>query len=73
MNRGLAIPFEVADAITLASLKDQRVYLLGEIEAWKKGQWMHPEDVVRNQQLIPMLEVLIEYYGGHITDEQQTD
>ena len=65
MSRGkLEIDFETADRITVISLKDQRKYLKKELEDWKKGEWLHPEDVAGNQQLIAALDLIIKHYGG---------
>ena len=67
MTKGLVIPFEVADNITLASLKDQHRYLKKETRLHlEKGEWLHPEDLVKNVQLINALELLIPYYGGKV-------
>ena len=71
--RGITIPFEVADQITLASLTDHRDYLRSELDQWKanpktdsnpSGYWLHPEDVVKNEILITHLDAIIDYYGG---------
>jgi hypothetical protein len=64
MSKGLEIDYETADRITLLCLKDQRTYLQIELDAYDEGKWLHPEDVVRNQQLIKAIDVLIDYYGG---------
>jgi hypothetical protein len=65
MNKGLEIPFEVADGIALASLKDQYKYLKKETKLHlKEGKYLHPEDLAKNIQLISALELLIPYYGG---------
>jgi hypothetical protein len=67
MTKGLVIPFEVADGITLAALKDQHKYLKEETRLHlEEGQWLHPEDLAKNRQLIPALELLIPYYGGEL-------
>jgi hypothetical protein len=67
MSKGVKIPFEVADSITLASLQDQYKYLKKETKQHlEKGQWMHPEDLGKNIQLINALELLIPYYGGEL-------
>lgn len=63
---GLTIPFEVADGIVLASMKEHLGYLKQEIDDHRmKGTYMHPEDY-RNilEKYIPALELLIKYYGG---------
>lgn len=65
-SKGLEIPFEVADQITLASLRDQLLYLTQELrEHDKTGKYMHPEDAERSRvHLIPALKLIIQYYGG---------
>ena len=64
MGKGIEIDYETADRITLASLKDHRKYLKKDLKEYKKGKWLHPEDVVRNQEIITALDILIPYYGG---------
>lgn len=67
MAKGLEIPFEVADKITLSSLQDQYTYLKEETRLHlEEGQWLHPEDLGKNVQLINALELLIPYYGGQV-------
>lgn len=63
---GITLDFEVADAITLCSLKDHLKYLKKETkDHLKKGKYLHPEDLVKNQTvLIPAFEELIKFYGG---------
>ena len=73
MAKGLEIPFEVADGITVTTLKEQRNYLKSELKKWKKnpksdanpgGYWLHPEDVSGNEIMIHHLDAVIKYYGG---------
>jgi hypothetical protein len=64
MVKGLEIDFDTADRITLLNLMDQRKYLVKELNDYKEGRWLHPEDVVRNAEIIAALELLIPYYGG---------
>lgn len=66
MNKGLSIPFEVADGITLATLQEQYAYLKEELRAHvEDGQYLHKDDAYNSQfKLLPALEVLIEYFGG---------
>ena len=70
---GLEIPYEVADYITLATLKDYRKYLKSELKQWRKnpksetnpdGYWLHPEDVTTNIRVIDALDLIIQQYGG---------
>ena len=63
-KRKLEIDFETADRITLISLKDQRSYLKKELRQFKKGEYLHPEDVANNIKLIAALDLIIKHYGG---------
>lgn len=65
MSRGkLEIDFETADRITLITLKEQRKYLKKELADFKKGGYLHPEDVVNNTRLVEAMNMVIKYYGG---------
>lgn len=64
MKKGLQIDFETADRITVLTLKEQRGYLKKELAKFKKGEWLHPEDVANNTRLIEALNLVIKYYGG---------
>ena len=66
MRRGITLDFDTADKITLLVLKDQLKYLRKELEDFKNGKWVHPEDVVRHAEIIAGLELLIPYYGGTV-------
>ncbi len=69
----MKIPYEVADGITLTTLKFQRKLLKKELKRWKEnprsdenpdGYWMHPEDVGKNTKMIGTLTEVILYFGG---------
>jgi hypothetical protein len=64
MSRGITLDFDTADRITVLVLQDQLKYLRKELEDYKEGKWLHPEDVVKNAEIIAALELLIPYYGG---------
>ena len=67
MSKGLEIPYEVADGITLASMIDQHGYLKEETRAHlEDGAYLHPDDLGNNIKLIAALELLIAYYGGEV-------
>ena len=64
---------EVADGITLCTLKEHREYLSDELQKWTDnpktdsnptGYWLHPEDVVGNTVIIKAMDTIISYYGG---------
>ena len=62
----LEIPFEIADGIVLASLKNQLGYLEEEVRLHvEEGKYLHPDDYHNSVvNLIPAMETLIAYYGG---------
>jgi hypothetical protein len=66
MSSGLMLDYDIADKITLLTLQDQLKYLRKELEDYKEGKWLHPEDVVKNSEIIEALELLIPYYGGTV-------
>lgn len=66
MSDGLMLDYDIADKITLLALQDQLKYLQKELEDFKEGKWLHPEDVAGNIKLIAALELLIPYYGGKV-------
>jgi hypothetical protein len=55
---------ETADNITLLNLQEARKYLKQELADYRKGQYLHPEDVVKNGELIQHMTAIIEYFGG---------
>ena len=63
MKKGLEIDFDTADRITLITLKEQRRYLKKELADFKKGGYLHPEDVVNNTRLVQAIDDVIKYYG----------
>ena len=66
MSSGLMLDYDIADKITLLSLQDHLKYLQKELEDFKEGKWLHPEDVTNNIKIIAALELLIPYYGGTV-------
>lgn len=63
MNK-LEIDYETADRITVTNLKDQLNYIKEELRAHiEEGQYLHPDDVMKNHQLIYCLKHLIKYFG----------
>lgn len=64
MSKKLEIDFETADRITLITLKEQRKYLKKELADFKKGEYLHPEDVVNNTRVVQALDAVIKHFGG---------
>jgi hypothetical protein len=64
MSKKLEIDFETADRIALLTMKEQRKYLKKELADFKKGEYLHPEDVVNNTRVIQALDTIIKHYGG---------
>jgi len=60
----LEIDFETADRIAVLTMKEQRKYLKKELADFKKGEYLHPEDVVNNTRVIQALDLVIKHYGG---------
>ena len=54
---------EAADCITLLNLKDHRGYLKKELKQYKKGEYLHPDDVAGNIKLIEAMTLIIKYFG----------
>ena len=63
MSKKLEIDFETADRITVLTLKEQRKYLKKELADFKKGDYLHPEDVVNNTRVMQALDLVIKHYG----------
>ena len=63
-KHGIFLPIEVADAITVETLKDALSLLKNELEQYENGEWLHEDDVKLNNELIPALEKIIWYFGG---------
>ena len=64
MSKKLEIDFETADRIAVITMKEQRKYLKKELADFKKGEYLHPEDVVNNTRVIQALDVVIKHFGG---------
>ena len=64
MSKKLEIDFDTADRIAVIALKEQRKYLKKELADFKKGEYLHPEDVVNNTRVIQALDVVIKHFGG---------
>jgi hypothetical protein len=63
-KRKLELDFETADRITLLNLVEYRKFLKKELKDYKKGKWLHPEDVAGNITSINALDVIIKRFGG---------
>lgn len=63
-TRQITLDGEAADRITVLNLKDYRSYLTKELKDFKKGKWLHPEDVAGNIQAITALDLIIDHFGG---------
>lgn len=63
MSKGFEIDWETADRITLLNLKNHRDYLFTELEDYKLGHFLHPDDVINNKKLIKSLDKIINYFG----------
>ena len=55
----LTIDSETADRITVLTLKDYAKHLRKELKQFKKGEYLHPEDVAGNIKRIEAIELLL--------------
>lgn len=63
MTKKIELDGETADRITLLNLKECRSYLKKELRQYKKGEYLHPEDVAGNIKMIEALNLVINYFG----------
>lgn len=63
MAKKIELDGEAADRITVLNLKECRAYLKKELSQFKKGEYLHPEDVAGNIKLIESLNLIIKYFG----------
>ena len=59
----LTLDSEAADRITLLNLKEYRGYLKKELREFKKGGYLHPDDVAGNIKLVEAMTLVIKYFG----------
>jgi hypothetical protein len=55
----LPIDKETADRLTVLNLTDYRDYLKKELKQFKKGEYLHPEDVEHNAKMIAALDFVL--------------
>jgi hypothetical protein len=63
MSKKIELDGEAADRITVLNLKECRNYLKKELRQYKKGEYLHPEDVAGNIKMIESLNLVIKYFG----------
>ena len=63
-TKQITLDGEAADRITVLNLKDYRNYLKKELRDFKKGKYLHPEDVVENTRAVEALNLIIKHFGG---------
>ena len=61
--RKVKIDAITADNITICTLRDYRKTLKQELKAYKKGEWMHPEDVGPTMRKIEILTEILKDFG----------
>lgn len=64
VKKQIVLDGEAADRITVLTLKDYRDYLKKELKRYKKGEYLHSEDVAGNIQRIAALDLIIKDFGG---------
>jgi hypothetical protein len=63
MTKKIELDGETADRITVLTLKDYRSYLKKELAQFKKGEYLHPDDVAGNIKAIEALNLIIKHFG----------
>ena len=63
-TKQITLDGEAADRITVLNLQECQGYLKKELRDFKKGKYLHPEDVAGNIKLIEAMDLVIKYYGG---------
>lgn len=62
-KRALTLDFDIADQITVLSLKDARKLLKEQLKEHKNGKYLHPEDVGENYIILDAITKVLNYYG----------
>lgn len=63
-KKQIVLDGDAADKITVCNLKDYRQYLKKELAQFKKGEYLHEEDVAGNIKRIAALDLIIKDFGG---------
>ena len=63
-KKQIVLDGDVADGITVLTLKDYRSYLKKELSKFKKGEYLHEADVAENIKAIEALNLIIKHFGG---------
>lgn len=70
MTSGIVLDWEVADSIALSVMVDHHKMIKQQMTDHRVNKtWMHPEDVVKNMEVLDATKVLIEYFGGNVNDK----
>lgn len=63
MKFNLEIDYEMADKITVASLKNYRDSLIESLENHKNGGWMHEDDVVHANKMVQAINFVLKDFA----------
>lgn len=61
--KGITIPFEAADHITVANLKDHRKIVKKMLDEHYDGKYMHPLDEEQYKKTIESIDEIVKYFG----------
>lgn len=68
----IQLPYEVTDEIVVQNLRESKNMIEEQLqEFYEKTSWMHEDDVSYSYQVLHSLGVIIEYYGGKETNEDE--
>ena len=60
-NKGIPIPYDVADEVTVATILNSRDFLQLELDS--DEAWMHDDDIINNKKLIKAMNRILKYFG----------
>lgn len=60
-NKGIPIPYDVADEVTVATILNSRDFLQLELDS--DEAWMHDDDIINNKKLIKSMNRILKYFG----------
>jgi hypothetical protein len=70
MNEKIELDFETADRIAVLVLKNYRNCLQTDLDNFKNGKYLHPEDVAENKKAVKALNLIIRHFD---TDYYKND
>jgi hypothetical protein len=64
MNDAIELDFETADRIAVLVLKNYRICVQTDLDNFKNGKYLHPDDVAESIKAIEALNLIIGHFDG---------